>query len=115
MTEEKKTIDLVIDRERWIRGYSTMPLLLRKDDGKMCCLGFLAKACGADDLQIQGITSPQHTKFIEWPTEILIDGSNSLLTQFLMAINDDVSLLENDRESKIVDLMTKIGVTVTFV
>ena len=38
---------LVIDRATWLRGEGhEQSYLLRECDGKMCCLGFFALACG---------------------------------------------------------------------
>lgn len=38
-------MELVIDRSKWVRGPNGHSCLLN-DDGKMCCLGFLALADG---------------------------------------------------------------------
>lgn len=40
-------IPVVIDRRRWLRGEGPdASRLLRKTDGKMCCLGFVCEAVG---------------------------------------------------------------------
>jgi hypothetical protein len=46
-------LEVVIDRERWLRGEgSTQSFLLRPEDGRMCCIGF---ACLAADLKPEDI------------------------------------------------------------
>ena len=50
---------LIIDRQNWIRG-GRDSLLRRGSDNKMCCLGFLAKACGFSDNDITGVPTPSH-------------------------------------------------------
>jgi hypothetical protein len=62
------TVDkLVIDRSKWGTGFLLRPLTstyVRIDGprlqipGKMCCLGFLAKACGATDDEIYCVPMP---------------------------------------------------------
>lgn len=53
-------MDLIIDRAKWLRGTAAVrgSYLLRKEDGKMCCLGFLALACGYTKEEIRGKSSP---------------------------------------------------------
>lgn len=45
---------VVISRRRWLRGEgAATSMLLREDDGKMCCVGFMCKARGYTDSEIQ--------------------------------------------------------------
>lgn len=53
-----------IDREKWLRGglspiasATPIPLLL-DDQGRRCCLGFYAQACGLSDEQLANVSDP---------------------------------------------------------
>ena len=55
-----------IDRKRWLRGEGpSLSALLRKSDGKMCCLGFKAKALGIADADITDKGHPRSTRNCE--------------------------------------------------
>ena len=57
-------IPLVIDRSRWYRGLGEIgSALLRKIDGKMCCLGFASLASGADPGEIMNVGAPDGSVF----------------------------------------------------
>lgn len=58
---KKKLETLVIDRTKWARGFKAGSLL--DLSGKMCCLGFYAKACGNTDDQIIGRGMPEQRDF----------------------------------------------------
>lgn len=47
---------LVIDRNTWMRGEQEARLLA--EDGRMCCLGFLALKCGFTEEQIKNVAAP---------------------------------------------------------
>jgi hypothetical protein len=50
---------LTIDRAKWLRGEDSVDTyLLRKRDGKMCCLGFLCLAAGFSRLDITDVGEP---------------------------------------------------------
>ena len=52
---------LVIDESKWLRGEGhEHSRLLREKDGKMCCLGFLALACGFSEKEIKGRGGPDN-------------------------------------------------------
>lgn len=53
---EKKV--LVINRPQWLRGQGSYQSRLLDWDGRMCCLGFDALACGLTNDDIRGISSP---------------------------------------------------------
>ena len=48
-------MDLVIDREKWVRGGRGGESALLNSVGNMCCLGFAAIAVGLDEGEITGI------------------------------------------------------------
>ena len=92
-----------------------------RNDGKMCCLGFLGKACGATDKQIYMINTPEEADKVKWP-EFLIETLSSDLTgnsdicNHLMIINDsqDKNLSDREREKKLKEIFKKNGIQVTF-
>ena len=108
---------LVIERARWLRGEGSGPSkLLRKEDGKMCCLGFMFLSCGFTPEQIEGHTNPyEMTRYSEVPSWLLMDsGSDSTLAVKLMTINDDLSLPETAREERIKKLFAEGGIKAVF-
>lgn len=54
MTE--KLTEFTINREEWVRGGEDAALLL--SDGRMCCLGIAAKACGLSDDVLLDVGEP---------------------------------------------------------
>ena len=52
-----KPDSVTISRKRWLRGEKES-CLLREKDQKMCCLGFLLKAAGAKDKDIETLILP---------------------------------------------------------
>ena len=110
---------LTISRKRWLRGLKMSQnggsYLLRQTDKKMCCLGFLALACGAKENDIAGRRCPQNVikRVAQHPTFsklISSSGNFSEIARFLMDVNDGSA-----DESVIKKLMAKIGVKVRFV
>jgi hypothetical protein len=105
---------LVIDRGKWDRG-SGCSALLR--DGKMCCLGFYAEACGLKDSDIKNIGTPsvlakrgvKIPKAMKW---LLFSGDDSVDCSNLIQANDNQR--QPNREEKIARLFAKHDVTVEF-
>ena len=68
---------LVIDRKMWFRGDGgVLSALVRADDGRMCCLGFLGCSVGGDPKgpwkgegagMIEQLYPSQYQKEIAWP------------------------------------------------
>lgn len=116
---------LVIERDRWLRGEgSSDSYLLRDSDGKMCCLGFYALACGLMKIQIANVTDPAGARR---PTKAFEDAlvhiplnpeemplGNSQAAKDLMSANDSIELEDNEREQRLERLFAKIGVQVEF-
>ena len=127
MTTEKRK--LVIDRSRWARGgINGDPRLLNKD-GCMCCLGFLALACGIpeDDIRDKGEPSETLVEYDEasdefterpgmlnrWPSALFEESqvpkyaephkTDSELCTNIMVANDEEEL-GVDRETALTDL-----------
>lgn len=115
---------VVIDRDKWARGKMDTALLLPPggpNGGHMCCLGFLAIACGAsyEDMLVN-VSSPMHVPEIAWPeaiAPILDDGwwSNPTIVRSLMSVNDDEDIDEQQREQTLADMFRVAGVEVEFV
>lgn len=132
---------LIIDRKLWLRNEPDESYLRRARDGKMCCLGFLAKACGYTDEQITGVDSPfvlnyklrfrdtsRDTKEFEvvltGPLGKLvfnsgIDGTKNTPTCYKTMYTNDHSMENNyspqAQEAEITELLAEVGVEVTFV
>lgn len=124
----------VVDRERWLRGEKEAKLL-RVADKRMCCLGFLACASGAEPDHILGHGEPGDTwpeRFLwpQWARWFEVDeDADSLSSSFAghygewnesrvisdaMSINDDLSIDDATREAKLVALFASVGVELVF-
>jgi hypothetical protein len=116
---------LTIDRNLWLRGLGPDSCLL-DSCGKSCALGFLAKDLGYSDAEILNREGPDYilsdagvrfpdslVKRVErkediWsaPTEIAVQ---------IISTNDDATLNDLERESKIIQLFQKADIEVEFV
>jgi hypothetical protein len=127
-------LKVTVDRKWWLRGEGASgSALLRKSDGKMCCLGFAAKAAGCVNDEIEGLTSPVkvfNNEPSEFPAELdgllypgtTADGGedvdekvNSEVCCRLMGNNDDESMTEREREDAIKWEGVKIDIEFEFV
>ena len=114
---------LSITRSNWLRGEGPISsFLLREEDSKMCCLGFLAKACGAQDGDIVNSKIPSYAKKVSWPKGIVTVTDSELgystdLTIELMEVNDlhNKNLSDSIRETKLKEMFASIGIEVEFV
>jgi hypothetical protein len=66
-------ITVEISRALWGRGSHAGSALRRMDNGKMCCLGFIAKQAGFTDEQLHGVPFP-HCLFNETHQKSVPDG-----------------------------------------
>lgn len=122
---------LVIDREQWYRGRAKGSLL-RRVDGKMCCLGFDCLRRGLTAEEITCIGTPEELSYrpdlavklvglVDVVTDVFSDeGERSLfsdneVTLDLVNTNDDPGLAEEEREATIIQLFAEIGVAVEFI
>jgi hypothetical protein len=132
-----KLMKLTIVRSMWIRGGGQDSKLLREEDNKRCCLGFLAAACGLIDEAIREVAEPGNVSMTatdaaseEWTMHIatIVDDPDEEgyedgplvvqqldLAERLIAVNDDAQLSEEDREDRIARLMSVAGVEVEYV
>ena len=113
----KNVKTLVIKRSRWLRGESNS-YLLRPKDKKMCCLGFYARACGAQASDINGYCAPsEYSGFPAWllSDDFFAGPACSSAAYKLMRANDSVNKTDKQREKIIKAEFKKRGVTVKFV
>lgn len=107
---------LVITRSKWFRGEGGhRSKLIRGSDGKMCCLGFLGLACGVPKTYLLNKTSPTSISLIfrdKWPTKILEDNKDSLITHELIIVND--RLLDDGREEQLAAKFAEADIEVVF-
>jgi hypothetical protein len=121
MKKTKKMKTLVIKMNKWLRGCDTS-YLHRSSDGKQCCLGFLARSCGAEVGQIADECSPGDAPEIKWPKGLLEGhkfstagyAQNSDLCGNMMEVNDDQGASDADRIKKLRPLFAKIGYKLIF-
>lgn len=126
-------MELIIKRNKWVNGSNGSDILkpltkfgyinLLNDQGKMCCLGFLARVCGLKPKDIKAIPGPeglsdkaikkiQGTPFSKLFTKA---GIQSPICNSLINANDNDKFKPETREKRIKERMKKIGVKVTFV
>lgn len=123
MTE--RPTEFVVQRSKWLRGQDDGALLLDKH-GSMCCLGFVAKQCGAADGHLRGRATPS---CVAWSDHgaVAMEALNGVLTQPIyddwedtalsadaIPINDDPTLVDSEREAKLTALFAEHGYTLRF-
>jgi hypothetical protein len=117
---------LIIDRQKWLRGEGeTKSSLLRGEDGKMCCLGFLGIECGIESERLQDVGAPEdiprdaNESLLEiWKEASFLFVDNiyrSMASVQLMETNDDTSISDQERERRLSDIFSKHGVEVEFI
>ena len=110
---------LVIDRSKWGAGG------LLNDDGKMCCLGFASKACGASEDEIGGLAFPPHSfvgKYNMPPwmccnekcTDTRCRPAAVLGHAAAAGINDS-SIPESEKEERLAKLFAANGIELSFI
>ncbi len=115
----KEITELVIDRSKWMRGALVNETCLLDEDGKMCCLGFYALACGAGKDEIRNVFEPDGLAFHvpgltergEGEAGIL---RNTAFTRSAVPINDTRSMGEDQREEALIDLFKENDVSLSF-
>ena len=104
---------LIIDRAKWLRG-DERSCLLRVEDRKMCCLGFLGLACGAVEDEITACPSPSSAVQVPWPSGLIVRKRNTPACSSLMLVNDDPTLSDTDREAELTRLFRQLNIEVEF-
>jgi hypothetical protein len=108
--KKREIKELVIDRARWGTGQ------LRNEDGSMCCLGFLGKACGIKVKDMLAVGMPDDLP--SWLIELFPDGLNSrdeIAAEQAANINDDPNMPRKKKEAKLRELFKTQGIKLTFV
>lgn len=104
----KKVTVLRINRKRWWRGQGSDDSRLRKrKDGKQCCIGFYARACGLKITDIEGCATLAALDSDELRAH---ESKHNKTFSDLYEVNDDAELTAKDRESKIRQLFKDLGV-----
>ncbi len=121
-----------VDRATWLHGEGgKQSYLLRANDGKMCCLGFLGAACGIPSKGLLARRSPsgctkEYTSL--WPEAIRnefplgaeagLDFDSSKVTKFgsdILMANDSQDIMTTvNREAQLTEYFAKLGIDVKF-
>lgn len=128
-----KVTEFDVKRPQWLRGEGPgSSALLRRLDGKMCCLGFYCLAAGCSRDQIEGVQVPSEmvtgkgniTELLlpDWnldPTKRHPDVVNDLMTAndrptSIRGLDIDIHS-EEEREALITKLFAQMGVKVNFI
>jgi hypothetical protein len=119
MENDKQIKQLVIDRQKWLKGESPdQSKLLRESDRKMCCLGFYLLSCGKVEAELLDIGEPMNLPEIPEEAQWLLKEDarcNSSTCIHLMQINDSKYTTEQQRELGIRDLFRSQNIEVTFI
>jgi hypothetical protein len=116
----KKLTALVIDRKMWWRGHSDNSALVMNyyETNKMCCLGFLGKACGIKVGDMAGIVTPHDSEqtyvWKKWPAWVNVEVGDSPWVKTAVKINDNEKCTEALREKKLITHFAKNGVKLSF-
>lgn len=105
---------LIINREKWARGYKNHPAMLLNKKGNMCCLGFCAtQLFGFSLKEIKGksmlypwMEAKENKKTYEILQKIQLE---------FMNVNDKFKISDLDREKKLQNMFNKqLGIEVEF-
>ena len=110
-------LEVVIDRKLWYRGKGAGGSRLLTEEGKMCCLGFDALACGLKAEDILYITSPGSTGY-DVPGLVNVDTyhhDNSKVCGEMMMTNDNEVIADGEREKLLTEMAATIGRKFVFV
>lgn len=106
-------LKVVVDKKRWLRGHNPNgdTALYRPDDGKMCCIGFLARklGCKVSDIRakawLNGVETNKAQEFSE---------SNATQLEEAYEVNDDEELTDSGRIKKLRSIGNEMGVRFVF-
>lgn len=111
-------------RNLWLRGEGPADSFLkRKSDGKQCCLGFFAEACGVKTEALTGYQAPcglweaDRNLMPAWlfPEQSVRRSLGSNAGAKLMDLNDDQIISDTYREEQLTARFAEQGVEVEFV
>lgn len=106
--------ELTIYKSKWVRGNGHVggeffgnPELLNRHN-KMCCLGFLGKACGVtDDVMLYTVTP------LDVPGDKYPDLTREEWNKFI-SVNDNSLITDKQRQDRLRRMFNKIGYKVSF-
>jgi len=113
----RKVKEFTVDRATWLRGEgSAQSSLLREQDGKMCCLGFLCLAQGVQrrcllNLPVPDMLSAASQKHLP---AFLVKPKDATMGD-IMPTNDNRSQTDKKRERHLKRLFKRQGVAIKFV
>ena len=122
----EEPLEVVIDRAKWHRGKGGPGSKLITFDGKMCCLGFDALACGLkhDDINLRcdpagtGFGIPGLVDITDaplWSAEDRKQFMDSEVCREMMEINDSESTTDEEREAALIESAAKVHRKFVFV
>jgi len=105
---------LVLKKRTWARGRRRELPALLEESGKLCCLGFLALACGAQREQLDGAPMPEDAPDVKWPKGIVKQqGGDTPLCRKIAKVNDDPRISDAMRSARLRPLFKRIGYRLT--
>lgn len=116
-----------IDRTKWLRGEGSMVSDLLREDGKMCCLGQIAKQCGLKPKELRNTASPmsldqkpaeKFRKALPWLLKVdKVDAEfeNTHICGVAMEVNDREKLSDAKREARLTAIFAKRGIELEFI
>ena len=104
-------IKVVVDRKKWYRGDRVHSLLLLTN-GKMCCIGFLARVLKYKPKDIRNIATLNGTAQIAIQEQFIDDNEENLNKAY--GINDEPTISDSVREKELKQIGKKMGVRFIF-
>lgn len=110
----------MVDRSCWLHGEPDDSAMYRAEDGKFCCLGFMAmqlfgKSKEEMDSHVGpanvGISHKELPEFVKPPRSLEY---HTKLCLEIISTNDNDELLKEERESKLTQLFSSIGFDIEF-
>lgn len=99
-----------IPRDKWGTGR------LLNNDGTMCCLGHLGRACGITDpaLRSEGAYPNRNWTKFGYPKKFTTEDGTADAMTLAAGVNDDMRLSRPEKERQIKVLFASRGIKVTF-
>ena len=115
---KKALLDVIVSKKRWCRGLGCVrSALLCETSGKMCCIGFMARACGLKPKNIRGMAGledlPADAQNKSPLIKTAVENKEEHLTDAYM-INDSEALTDKERIKALKPIGRKLGVNFTF-
>ena len=104
-------IKVVVDRKKWYRGEREDSMLLLTN-GKMCCIGFLARVLKYKPKNIRNIATLEGIVHTTIQEQFIDDNEENLNKAY--NINDDVTISDSVREKELKQIGKKMGVRFIF-